>query len=118
MMYLVLYVLLFYTGMLAFVYAGFSFAELSRRMNEHSSASPNGPIVWPFKWLIVVVGVLMVIQGIVEVFRCLICIRTGTWPKRLHDVEELEKVILEQAEQAKLAEARAAEEAGLRKGNI
>ena len=115
---LVLYFLFFFPGMIAFVYAGYGFSELSRRMNEHSSASPNGPVVWPFKWLIVVVGVLMVIQGIVEVFRCLICIRTGTWPKRLHDVEELEKVILEKAEQAKLAEAAAAEEVGLRKGNI
>ncbi len=98
---LVLYFLFFFPGMLAFVYAGFGFAELSRRMNEHSSASPNGPIVWPFKWLIVIVGCLMVIQGLVEVARCIMCIRSGEWPQRLHDVEELEKVILEQAEQQK-----------------
>src|SRR4249919_1186246 len=98
---LVLYILFFFPGMLAFVYAGFGFAELSRRMNEHSAASPNGPIVWPFKWLIIIVGVLMVIQGIVEVLRCTVCIRNGEWPKRLHDVEELEKVILEDAEQQK-----------------
>jgi TRAP-type mannitol/chloroaromatic compound transport system permease small subunit len=98
---LVLYFLFYFPGMLAFIYAGYGFAELSRRMNEHSSASPNGPIVWPFKWLITVVGVLMVIQGIVEVFRCIICIRNNEWPKRLHDVEELEKVILEEAEHQK-----------------
>jgi TRAP-type mannitol/chloroaromatic compound transport system permease small subunit len=115
---LVLYFLFFFPGMLAFVYAGYGFAELSRRMNEHSSASPNGPIVWPFKWLITIVGVLMVLQGIVEVIRCIICIRTGEWPKRLHDVEELEKIILEEAERKKLAEATAAEEVGLRKGDI
>ncbi len=64
---LVLYFLFFFPGMLAFVYSGYGFAELSRGMNEHSSASPNGPIVWPFKWLISIVGVLMVMQGIVEV---------------------------------------------------
>ena len=115
---LVLYFLFFFPGMLAFVYAGFGFAELSRRMNEHSAASPNGPIVWPFKWLITIVGCLMVMQGIVEVFRCLNCIRTGEWPKRLHDVEELEKVILEDAEKKKLAEATSAEEAGMRRGDI
>lgn len=115
---LVLYFLFFFPGMIAFVYAGFGFAELSRRMNEHSAASPNGPIVWPFKWLIVVVGCLMVIQGIVEVVRCVICIRKGEWPRRLHDVEELEKVILEEAEKKKLIEAKAAEEIGLRKGDI
>jgi TRAP-type mannitol/chloroaromatic compound transport system permease small subunit len=118
MMDLVLYVLFFFPGMLAFVYAGFGFAELSRRMNEHSSASPNGPIVWPFKWLIVFVGVMMVIQGIVEVMRCIMCIRNGEWPARLHDVEELEKVMLEDAEKKKQAEMKAAEESGLRRGDV
>ncbi len=115
---LVLYILFFFPGMLAFIYAGYNFAELSRRMNEHSAASPNGPIVWPFKWIIPIVGVLMVLQGIVEVIRCIRCARTGEWPARLHDVEELEKVMLERAEQKKAAEVAAAEEAGLRKGDI
>ncbi len=101
MMDLVLYVLFFFPGMLAFIYAGFGFAKLSWMMNEHSAASPNGPIVWPFKWLIPIVGVLMVMQGIVEVIRCAICIRTGQWPQRLHDVEELEKVIIQEAEHQK-----------------
>jgi TRAP-type mannitol/chloroaromatic compound transport system permease small subunit len=118
MMDLVLYVLFFFPGMLAFVYAGFGFAELSRRMNEHSSASPNGPIVWPFKWMIVFVGVMMVIQGAVEVMRCVMCIRSGEWPPRLHDVEELEKVMLEDAEKKKQAEMKAAEESGLRRGDV
>ena len=54
---LVLYILFFFPGMLAFIYSGYGFAELSRGMNEHSAASPNGPIVWPFKWLISIVGV-------------------------------------------------------------
>jgi len=115
---LVLYFLFFFPGMIAFVYAGYGFAELSRMMNEHSAASPNGPIVWPFKWLIVIVGCLMVAQGVVEVMRCVTCIRTGEWPKRLHDVEELEKVIMEEAEKKREAEITRAEEAGLRKGDI
>jgi TRAP-type mannitol/chloroaromatic compound transport system permease small subunit len=115
---LVLYILFYFPGMIAFVYAGYGFAELSRRMNEHSAASPNGPVVWPFKWLIVVVGALMVIQGVVEVLRCVICIRTGEWPKRLHDVEELEKVIMEEAEKKKLAEATVAEAEGVGRGMI
>jgi TRAP-type mannitol/chloroaromatic compound transport system permease small subunit len=118
MMDLVLYFLFFFPGMLAFIYAGFRFAELSRRMNEHSSASPNGPIVWPFKWLIPIVGGLMVLQGVVEVIRCIMAIRTGEWPQRLHDVEELEKVMLQEAEEQKAAEVSRAEDAGLRKGDI
>jgi TRAP-type mannitol/chloroaromatic compound transport system permease small subunit len=115
---LVLFFLFFFPGMLAFIYSGYGFAELSRGMNEHSAASPNGPIVWPFKWLISVVGCLMVLQGIVEVTRCIMTLRTGEWPQRLHDVEELEKVILAEAEEKKLAEAATAEEAGLRRGDI
>jgi TRAP-type mannitol/chloroaromatic compound transport system permease small subunit len=115
---IVLYVLFFFPGMLAFIYAGFNFAELSRRMNEHSSASPNGPIVWPFKWVIPIVGCLMVLQGIMEVIRCVRCLKTGEWPARLHDVEELEKVMLEEAEQKKATETTRAEETGLRKGDI
>jgi TRAP-type mannitol/chloroaromatic compound transport system permease small subunit len=115
---LLLYFLFFFPGMLAFVYAGYNFAELSRRMNEHSSASPNGPIVWPFKWIVPVVGCLMVLQGIVEVIRCISTIRTGEWPQRLHDVEELEKVILSKAEQEKASAVSKAEDAGLRRGDI
>jgi TRAP-type mannitol/chloroaromatic compound transport system permease small subunit len=115
---LALYVLFFFPGMLAFIYSGYNFAELSRRMNEHSSASPNGPIVWPFKWLIPIVGTLMVLQGVVEAIRCIKCLRTGEWPARLHDVEELEKVMLSEAEQRKAAELTGAEETGLRRGDI
>src|SRR5262245_16777225 len=118
MMDLVLYFLFYFPGMIAFVYAGYNFAELSRRMNEHSSASPNGPIVWPFKWVIPIVGCLMVLQGIVEVIRCVRCLQTGDWPARLHDVEELEKVMLSDAEQKKAAEIAGAEDVGVRKGDI
>jgi len=115
---LILYILFFFPGMLAFIYSGYAFAELSRRMNEHSSASPNGPIVWPFKWLIPIVGCLMVLQGVVEVIRCIRCLKTGEWPRRLHDVEELEKVMLSDAEQKKAAEVATAEATGLGKGDI
>ncbi len=112
---LVLYFLFFFPGMLAFIYSGVGFAKLSYMMNEHSAASPDGPIVWPFKWLIPVVGGLMVLQGIVEVIRCIICIRTGEWPKRLHDVEETEKLMLERAEAERVARL---EETGVQRGDI
>ena len=116
---LVLYFLFFFPGMLAFIYSGYGFAELSRLMNERSAASPNGPIVWPFKWLIPVVGVLMVLQGIVEVMRCIMCIRTGEWPQRLHDVEELEKVMLSEGRaRQNTAVVKELEEVGVRKGDI
>jgi TRAP-type mannitol/chloroaromatic compound transport system permease small subunit len=115
---LVLYLLFFFPGMLAFIYAGFGFAKLSWIMNEHSAASPNGPPVYHFKALIPVVGILMVMQGVVEVVRCAICIRTGEWPKRLHDVEELDKIMLEKAEHGEYAVVKELEEIGQRKGAI
>ena len=52
--------------------------------------------IYHVKTLIPFTGILLLLQGIVEVIRCLICLKTGAWPPRLHDVEELEKVILEQ----------------------
>src|SRR6266567_1082563 len=115
---LALYFLFFFPGMLAFVYAGYGYAKLSWLTNEHSSASPFGPPVYQFKSLIPIVGVLMVMQGIVEVIRCIMCIRTGEWPKRLHDVEELEKVMLEKAEHGDYQVVKELEEIGQRRGDI
>jgi TRAP-type mannitol/chloroaromatic compound transport system permease small subunit len=104
---LLLYFLFFFPSILAFIYAGYTFANMSWLMNEHSMNSPNGPPIYPFKALIPVVGVLMTVQGLAEVARCVICLRTGDWPQRLHDVEETEKLILEKAE-----------ELGLTKGTV
>jgi TRAP-type mannitol/chloroaromatic compound transport system permease small subunit len=102
---LALYILFFFPGILALVYAGWGFARFSLLLNERSSFSPDGPIIWPFKFLIPITGVLMLLQGVVESIRCVICIRTGAWPDRLNDVEELEKIILEKAEAEKAAAA-------------
>ena len=94
---LVLYILFFFPGILAMIYSGWEFARLSYLFNERSAFSPEGLYVWPFKALIPITGVLMLLQGMVEVVRCVVCLRTGEWPQRLHDVEELEKLILERA---------------------
>ncbi|UOK69862.1 TRAP transporter small permease subunit [Ancylobacter polymorphus] len=94
---LVLYFLFYFPGILALIYSGWGYFYLSYLLNEHSSFSPEGPVIWPFKALIPITGVMMLLQGMVEVVRCWICIRDGEWPQRLHDVEELEKVILDEA---------------------
>ena len=95
---LALYLLFFVPGMAALIYSGWGFFDLSYAMNERSSFSPNGPIVWPFKALIPIVGALMLLQGLAEIVRCAICLSTGRWPQRLADVEELERELLAQAE--------------------
>ena len=93
---LVLYLLFFFPGIIAFIYSGYGFAAQSWFSHEHSAYSPAGPPIYHYKTIIPVTGVLLLLQGIVEVVRCLICLKTGGWPQRLHDVEELEKLILEQ----------------------
>jgi TRAP-type mannitol/chloroaromatic compound transport system permease small subunit len=95
---LALYFLFFFPGILALCYAGYGFAAFSWVIGEKSSNSPNGPPLYHFKTLIPVVGGLMILQGLAEVARCIVAIKTGVWPERLHDVEETEKLILEQAE--------------------
>ena len=78
-------------------------AEAGCGQNCHLGASPAGVPVWPLKLLIFVAGITLLIAGAAEVMRCIVCIRTGKWPRRSGDVEELEKVLIEQheAEEAK-----------------
>lgn len=99
---LILYLLFYFPGIVALIYAGWNFAYMSWLFNERSAFSPDGPIIWPFKFVIPIVGVMMTLQGIAEVFRCIECIKSGEWPQRLHDVEELDKIILEQAASGQL----------------
>jgi TRAP-type mannitol/chloroaromatic compound transport system permease small subunit len=103
-----LYVLFFFPAIFAFMIYGWHFFEESYRQNERSMFSPTGPVIWPFKLLIPVVGFLLLLQGLVELVRCIRCIRSGEWPQRLSDVEELDQIILAQAE-ARGAEALAAD---------
>jgi TRAP-type mannitol/chloroaromatic compound transport system permease small subunit len=94
---LVLFVLFFFPAIGAMMIAGWHFFELSFQQDERSAFSPSGPIIWPFKFLIPVAGFLLLLQGLVEVVRCVRCIRDGAWPRRLSDVEEIEQQILARA---------------------
>ncbi len=115
---LTLYVLFFFPGILALIYSGYGFAELAWLMKERSSASPNGPPVYHFKTIIPVTGVLMLMQGIVEFMRCVITVRDGKWPQRLHDVQELDQQMLQKAEEGGYDVVKELEELGQRKGAI
>ena len=93
---LVLYILFFLPAVLAFIYSGWNYAQMSIRFREVSIFSPAGVPVFPLKTLIPITGVLLLLQGIAEIIRCIICIRVGEWPQRLHDVEETESIILQE----------------------
>lgn len=89
---LALYILFFLPGIAALIYAGWTFAGASWRILEHSNVTADGPPVYPFKAVIPVAGALVMLQGVAEIMRCVICIRTGEWPSRLKDVAEIDVV--------------------------
>ncbi len=91
---LILYIIFFLPAVLAFIYSGWNYARMSVQFREVSIFSPAGVPVFPLKSLIPLTGVFLLLQGIAEIIRCVLCIRLGYWPQRLHDVEETELVIL------------------------
>jgi TRAP-type mannitol/chloroaromatic compound transport system permease small subunit len=97
---LTLYILFFFPGILALVVAGGAYGLESLRLREVSVNSPAGVPIWPLKMMIPFGAALIALQGFAEVLRCIVCLRTGMWPQRLHDVEELETQILQQHAQS------------------
>jgi len=86
---LTLYFVFFLPGVVALCWAGYIYAGDSWRILEHSSITAEGPPIYPFKTVIPVAGGLL-IQGIVEMIRCVICLKEGKWPSREEDVEEVD----------------------------
>ena len=95
---LTLYILFFFPGILAFMITGADYALESWSYNygtgEVSINSPAGVPISQFKTVLPVAAALLFLQGIAQVFRCILCIKTGKWPPHLEDVEELESVLL------------------------
>jgi TRAP-type mannitol/chloroaromatic compound transport system permease small subunit len=89
---LALYLLFFIPGILGLIYAGADFAGDSWRIGEHSTVTAEGPPVYQFKAVIPVAGALVMLQGLAEILRCIVCLRTGAWPARLEDVEEIDVI--------------------------
>lgn len=89
---LVLYFVFFIPGILALLYAGYEYAGDAWRIGEHSNTTANGPPVYHFKTVIPVAGALMMLQGLAEIVRCIVCLKIGEWPARLKDAEEIDVV--------------------------
>lgn len=87
---LVLYILFFIPGVVALAWAGYGFAAESWAINEHSNVTANGPPVYPFKTILPIAGAFLLAQGLVEIVRCIVCIKQGEWPKRGDDVDEVD----------------------------
>jgi TRAP-type mannitol/chloroaromatic compound transport system permease small subunit len=87
---LVLYVAFFVPGVIALTYAGYFYAAESWAIGERSSVTADGPPIFPFKTVIPVAGAILLMQGAVEIVRCVICLKQGAWPSREADVEEVD----------------------------
>jgi TRAP-type mannitol/chloroaromatic compound transport system permease small subunit len=122
---LVLYFVFFFPGIGALVYAGYDYAGDSWRIAEHSNVTADGPPVYHFKTIIPIAGALVFLQGIAEVTRCIVCLKTGAWPSRLKDVSEIDVVeeqlahsehVDEASRQMAIANAQQIEEAARQRG--
>jgi len=89
---LILYFVFFLPGIAALLYAGTDYAMDSWRINEHSNVTADGPPVYHFKTVIPIAGALVMLQGVAEIVRCIVCLKTGEWPSRLKDVSEIDVV--------------------------
>jgi len=93
---LTLYIVFFIPGVIALTYAGYFYAAESWAINEHSNVTADGPPVYPFKTIIPIAGAFLLVQGLVEIVRCVICLQQGAWPSRDQDVEEVDVEKLKQ----------------------
>ena len=87
---LTLYFVFFLPGVTALCWAGYTYAADSWAIWEHSSITTEGPPIYPFKTVIPVAGAFILVQGIVEIIRCVLCLKHGQWPSRVADVEEVD----------------------------
>lgn len=86
---LILYIVFFLPGIIALTYAGWNFANDALAIREQTFSADALPL-YPFKFVIPVAGFLLLLQGVVEIIRCVHCIRDGEWPSREEDVEEVD----------------------------
>jgi TRAP-type mannitol/chloroaromatic compound transport system permease small subunit len=87
---LALYILFFVPGVVALCWAGYHYAAESWAIKEISNITSDGPPVYPFKTIIPIAGGMLLIQGVVEILRCIVCLQQGDWPLRVDDVEEVD----------------------------
>ncbi len=104
---LVVYFLFFFPGISALIFAGTDYALESWSYNygrgEVSINSPAGVPISQFKTVLPIAGALLFLQGMAQVCRCIVCLRTGEWPAHLEDVEEMEVALLQDKEDTEAA---------------
>ena len=88
---LVLYIVFFLPGIAALTWSGWTYFQDSVALNEQTFNADPLP-VYPFKFMIPFAGALVLMQGIAEIIRCIVCLKTGAWTPRLKDARESDVV--------------------------
>jgi len=112
---LTLYILFFLPGIVALTYAGWFFANESLAIREQTFNADPLP-VYPFKFVVPIAGAFLLLQGIVEIIRCVMCLQTGEWPSREEDVEEVDVDKLKEMVNVKDADIEALDNLVVKKG--
>jgi TRAP-type mannitol/chloroaromatic compound transport system permease small subunit len=92
----ILYILFFFPGILALIFSGWKYAAKSWSYTEVSINSPAGVPIYQFKSVMVAAGILLFIQGLAQLCRCILCMRDGYWPATEDDVEETETMLMKE----------------------
>jgi len=93
---LVLYIFFFFPGVTALIFSGWKYASRSWSYTEVSINSPAGIPIFQFKTVMVAAGILLFIQGIAQICRCILCIREGYWRHAEEDVRETEEILIQE----------------------
>lgn len=112
---LTLYLLFFLPGIVALTYAGWFFANESLAIREQTFNADPLP-VYPFKFVVPIAGAFLLLQGFVEIIRCVMCLQTGEWPSREEDVEEVDVDKLKEMVNVKDADIEALDRLVMKKG--
>lgn len=123
---LVLYILFFLPGVIALTWAGWGYANDSWLIREHTFNADPLPL-YPFKAIIPIAGLIVLLQGIAEIVRCVVCLKTGEWPERLKDANEIDVVeqqlansiyVDEDTKRDAIARAKTIDEEAHQRGNL
>jgi TRAP-type mannitol/chloroaromatic compound transport system permease small subunit len=112
---LLLYLLFFLPGIVALTWAGWQYAQESLAIREQTFSADALPL-YPFKFVIPIAGGVLLLQGLVEIVRCVLCLRDGQWPRRDEDVEEVDVEKLKEMVHVKDADIEALDQYVSKKG--
>lgn len=101
---LVLFIVFFLPGVVALTWSGWTYANESLAIREQTFNADPIP-VYPFKFVIPIAGGILLMQGIAEIIRCGVCLKTGAWPPRLKDAGEMDVVEQQLADSVYVDEA-------------